>query len=757
MLRDPTSILGGDALVFTCMLLVCLLGSHLIMKTKTTVLPESSVAIVAGVAFGLVLSRLPKQAPEDEPFWVFSPDVFFYILLPPIIFEAGYSLQRRLFLRNLGPILTYAVVGTLISTGVITAVLQVGGRLGWVSPHLFGNITSPEGVHGSLLFASLISAVDPVATLAVLSSPEVNADATLQSILFGESVLNDAVAIVLYQTLGASGGALGAHPAELAELAGSFVTCSAGSTLIGLVVALSLSLLLRHGSLHEHSTHIEVALTLGAAYVAYALAEWLSLSGVLSLFFCGVALGHYNWYNLSDAAKLVTAHVTKSIAFLSETVVFAYLGLSASDPRVWQRCDWGFVGLTLGGCVLGRILNVFPLSALLNACRPPASRLPLRMQLVMSFAGLRGAIAFALALTFPEPSNRDVVSSTILTVLSSTLVLGGLTAPLVRAVNVSKGAADADTPADRAYGVPPPLGSQTRATSAASSASLPGGSTGGVAGARSSDERLTREVPHAPPPLLPSESTTRQPLLATADCPAERPLAVPATHRRGWLHRWWRRLDRRYLQHWFGGPASARKRQLAPPPPFGLAGGASSGRLTGRRASRRQPGSAVDGGGGSGTDDRQLGRRGMGRMLTTDSSFGGGSGNGGSGGNGGSALSSACSWPWGSAVLSSAREGSAAHGASDQRARGEGHGSASLHRSETMEAAVDGGQASCEEPHAGGERPADDSDSGEADEDSEIEAEIDVADEILFLVRAGSHDRFLLPLQSAARARSFRQ
>ena len=292
---SPETILGGDALVFSFLVVVCLLGGHAIIRARVSVLPESSVAIVAGALFGLVLSRVDRT----DNFWEFSPDAFFYVLLPPIIFEAGYSLQRRLFLRNLGPILLFAVVGTLISTVAIAALLQLGGHMGWVSHDLFGNITSASGIHGSLLFASLISAVDPVATLAVLSSPEVDADATLQSILFGESVLNDAVAIVLYQTLDGSSQAFdsGRHVDAGALLAPLWRFCrsSLGSTLIGLGIALLLSLLLRHGRLYEASTHIEVSLTLGAGYVAFATAEWLELSGVLSLFFCGVALGHYNW------------------------------------------------------------------------------------------------------------------------------------------------------------------------------------------------------------------------------------------------------------------------------------------------------------------------------------------------------------------------------------------------------------------------------------------------------------------------------
>ena len=89
--------------------------------------------------------------------------------------------------------------------------------------------------------------------------------------------------------------------------------------------------------------------------------------------------------------------------------------------------------------VLGRVCNIVPLSWLLNRCRSPPQRIPPRAQALMSFAGLRGAIAFALALTFPEPSRQTVISATIVTVLSSTLVLGGLTAPLVKWLGIGGG------------------------------------------------------------------------------------------------------------------------------------------------------------------------------------------------------------------------------------------------------------------------------------------------------------------------------
>ena len=204
---------------------------------------------------------------DKQPFWEFDPNLFFYVLLPPIIFEAGYSLKRRLFLTNIGAILMFAVVGTAVSAGVVAGTLQIGGLLGWLDANLFGGVNTASGIHGSLLFASLISATDAVATLAILSSPEVNADPDLQATLFGESVLNDAVAIVLFQTLydspfsEARGGP--GDASAILDVLGAFVKVSIGATAIGFALGLLLSLLLRHGTLYERSTHIEVSLTHG--------------------------------------------------------------------------------------------------------------------------------------------------------------------------------------------------------------------------------------------------------------------------------------------------------------------------------------------------------------------------------------------------------------------------------------------------------------------------------------------------------------
>ncbi|KAJ7426719.1 sodium/hydrogen exchanger 7 [Willisornis vidua] len=121
----------------------------------------------------------------------FDPEVFFNILLPPIIFHAGYSLKKRHFFRNLGSILAYAFLGTAVSCFIIGNLMYGVVKL----MKLVGQLSDKFYYTDCLLFGAIISATDPVTVLAIFN--ELHADVDLYALLFGESVLNDAVAIVL--------------------------------------------------------------------------------------------------------------------------------------------------------------------------------------------------------------------------------------------------------------------------------------------------------------------------------------------------------------------------------------------------------------------------------------------------------------------------------------------------------------------------------------------------------------------------------
>ena len=121
----------------------------------------------------------------------FDPELFFNVLLPPIIFHAGYSMKKQFFFRNIGSILTFAFVGTILSTFAVAGIMY-GVVL--MFPHL-QFLTFID----TLRFGALISATDPVTILAIFS--DLNVDVNLYALVFGESVLNDAVAIVITRTI----------------------------------------------------------------------------------------------------------------------------------------------------------------------------------------------------------------------------------------------------------------------------------------------------------------------------------------------------------------------------------------------------------------------------------------------------------------------------------------------------------------------------------------------------------------------------
>jgi solute carrier family 9 (sodium/hydrogen exchanger), member 8 len=326
----------------------------------------------------------------------------------------------------------YAMLGTVISTFVVGGLSFTAARAGLIRD------IDQENPMEALMFGALISAVDPVATLAILGNAELRCNPLLYSLVFGESVLNDAVAIALFKVFAKYYDPEGPHwsEAEIPSALWTFVTVSCGSILVGVVLGLSASYLYKHTRLHRYPS-LETSLLFCFCYLCYSMGEVLGGSGIMALFFEGMILSHYNSYNLSPTAHVAAEHLCTTLSTLCETAVFVYMGMGVFTGRFYQY-DWVFSLLALLFCIVGRLCNIFPLSCLANCCRSrPSQHISLPMQCVMWFSGVRGAIAFALAMNMPGAHQPVYATATLFLCMVTTLVCGGCTHGVLLACGMS--------------------------------------------------------------------------------------------------------------------------------------------------------------------------------------------------------------------------------------------------------------------------------------------------------------------------------
>lgn len=178
--------------VTVTVLLLCECAKAIVTRLSIHFLPEAAVCIMVGTTVGLLAHLAPKQESWSIDDLSFDDELFLSLLLPPIIFEAALSVSKMEFRRRRGAIFMFSVLGTLIST--FTAGLMVH----YISK-LSNATTFP--MLDSLVFGALISSIDPVAILSVLTSLQMDQKDTIFILVFGESLLNDGIAITVFQTL----------------------------------------------------------------------------------------------------------------------------------------------------------------------------------------------------------------------------------------------------------------------------------------------------------------------------------------------------------------------------------------------------------------------------------------------------------------------------------------------------------------------------------------------------------------------------
>uniref|UniRef100_A0A674MS45 Sodium/hydrogen exchanger n=1 Tax=Takifugu rubripes TaxID=31033 RepID=A0A674MS45_TAKRU len=417
--------------------------SDVILSCAVNASPATVLVNVSGRFYeytlkGEVSRAKGHQVQDDEMLRkvTFDPEVFFNILLPPIIFHAGYSLKRRHFFRNIGSILAYAFMGTLTSCFIIGLIMY---GFVWFMKAV-GQLAGDFYFTDCLFFGAIISATDPVTVLAIFH--ELRVDVDLYALLFGESVLNDAVAIVLsssivaYQPTGDN-----SHSFEVMALLksfGIFLGVFSGSFALGVATGVMTFTKLRDLPL------LETALFFLMSWSTFLLAEACGFTGVVAVLFCGITQAHYTFNNLSPASQDRTKQLFELLNFLAENFIFSYMGLTLFSFQSHVFNPLFIIGAFLA-VFLGRAANIYPLSFLLNLGR--RNKIGSSFQHVMMFAGLRGAMAFALSIRDTATYARQMMfSTTLLIVFFTVWVCGGGTMPMLTFMSIPVGVdTDQDT------------------------------------------------------------------------------------------------------------------------------------------------------------------------------------------------------------------------------------------------------------------------------------------------------------------------
>ena len=359
------------------------------------------------VLVGLAIGTLSHQVPSLEMLESFSlsPDLILFVFLPTLIFESAFNLDVRLLSRNLAPVLILAAPGLVLSTVIVAALMT------WLTPLTLGP---------ALVFGALISATDPVAVIALFK--DVGAPKRLAILVEGESLFNDATAIVLFTILAAVVVNGGFDAGTVGHGFADFVRVFFGGLLVGGVIGW---LMVRTIGLARDEPIVEVALSTVVAYAAFIAAEhYLHVSGVMATVGAGVVIGAYGSTRFPAELKAYLHQFWEYAAFVANSLIFLLVGMSIDLQ--WLAGFAAPIGFAILAILVARAITVFGLVPAVGRL-PGAEPITVQYQTIMYWGGLRGAVAMALALSLPEAFPfRDYIVALTIGIVLFTLISGGL-------------------------------------------------------------------------------------------------------------------------------------------------------------------------------------------------------------------------------------------------------------------------------------------------------------------------------------------
>lgn len=404
-------------LIFELLLGLLALCLVLALLARRLHVPLAVALVLGGMGLALV-PGLPDVALE--------PELALALFLPPLLQLSAYRTDWPAFRSNLRPILLLAVGAVLFTAACVAVVAK------WLVP------TLPWGA--AIALGAIVAPPDAVAAAAVLK--ELKPPKRVQAVLEGESLLNDAAALVLFRFAVA---ATMAGSFDWERGVGEFVLAGIGGGAIGWAVGRTAMWVFAK---LEDTLH-DITVSVLAGFAAYLLAEAAHVSGVLGVVGCGLVLGRNQHHEFTARTRLESAAVWSFIEFVLTALIFMLIGLQLRGIVVrLEGYDTGQLALLAGAVsatlIASRFLWVWPTAWLPRRLfprlrdrhpMPPAAELT-----VVGWAGMRGVVSLAAALALPlRFPGRDIIVFLAFCAIFATLVVQGTTlGPLIRRLGVTE-------------------------------------------------------------------------------------------------------------------------------------------------------------------------------------------------------------------------------------------------------------------------------------------------------------------------------
>ncbi len=389
----------------TLLVVALLLGvAYLFARvTASAGVPAPVAVTLVGIAAGGILpsSRQIELGP-----------LLFGLFLPALIFESTWDMDAAALRRVRGTVATLAFPGVLVTAAAIGACARASG-VSWGA---------------ALTLGAILAATDPIAVLGLFRRLSLPVD--LLTIVEGESIGNDAVALVLVQTLvplAATG--IGWSIAGGALLRIAYVACA------GVAVGFAFAYAASRVAARLGNALATIPLTIAVAYGSYAAAGALGASGIFAVSAAGIALRAMTRDSIGPDPSARIDRFWDRSALLANAVVFLLVGLSLRLERIFN--EPALIALTLAGVVAARMLLAYVLAR--PAVRGPAAA---GWKHAIALAGLRGGLSLAMALQLPAdfPSRPALIDAVFAVVFLTLVVAGSALAPVLRRVAPGLGA-----------------------------------------------------------------------------------------------------------------------------------------------------------------------------------------------------------------------------------------------------------------------------------------------------------------------------